>query len=151
MKVLFMTCGIGIGHVSRDITLAKKLEEKDVNVAFASYGSGYEMLSKQGKYKICKLPDIQFYGGDGKLDIKYTAKKSINMPLIFLKSIYHESKIIKEFKEDSDLKVLNGRWGPYINVKKDNFKIPKGVEPASLTYDDCKKIIKEAEKKKKTK
>ncbi|MEN6551450.1 MAG: UDP-N-acetylglucosamine--N-acetylmuramyl-(pentapeptide) pyrophosphoryl-undecaprenol N-acetylglucosamine transferase [Methanobacterium sp.] len=100
MKVLFMTCGIGLGHVSRDITLAKKHEEKNVDVTFASYGSGYEMLSKQGNYKIFKLPDIQLYGGNGKLDIKYTAKKSINVPFIFLKSIYHESKIIKELKPD---------------------------------------------------
>ncbi|HEX3014266.1 MAG TPA: UDP-N-acetylglucosamine--N-acetylmuramyl-(pentapeptide) pyrophosphoryl-undecaprenol N-acetylglucosamine transferase [Methanobacterium sp.] len=100
MKVLFMTCGIGMGHISRDITLAKKLEEKNADITFASYGSGYEMLLKSGKYKIFKLPDIQFYGGDGELDIKYTAKKSIDVPFIFLKSIYHESKIIKKVKPD---------------------------------------------------
>ena len=100
MKVLFMTCGIGIGHISRDITLAKRLEEKNVDVNFASYGSGYELLSKQGKYKIFKLPDIQLYGSTGEFDIKYTAKKSINIPFIFLKSIYNESKIIKELKPD---------------------------------------------------
>lgn len=100
MKVLFMTCGIGMGHVSRDMALAKKLQEKNVDVTFASYGSGYEMLLKSGKYKIAKLPDIQFYGGDGALDIKYTAKKSIDAPFIFLKSIYYESKIIKKVKPD---------------------------------------------------
>ncbi|OEC84694.1 MULTISPECIES: UDP-N-acetylglucosamine--N-acetylmuramyl-(pentapeptide) pyrophosphoryl-undecaprenol N-acetylglucosamine transferase [Methanobacterium] len=100
MKVLFMTCGIGMGHVSRDIALAKRLEEKNVDVNFASYGPGYEMLSKQGKYKIFKLPDIQLYGGNGELDIKYTAKKSINIPFIFIKNIYHEFKIIKELKPD---------------------------------------------------
>lgn len=100
MKVLFMTCGIGIGHVSRDITLAKKLQEEDVEVAFASYGSGYEMLLEYGEYKTAKLPDIKFYGDDSGLDIKYTAKKSIDTPFIFLKSIYNESKIIKKFKPD---------------------------------------------------
>ena len=100
MKVLFMTCGIGMGHISRDITLAKKLEEKNIDIAFASYGSGYEMLSKHGEYEIYKLPDITLYGGNGELDIKYTARKSINVPLIFLKSIYYESKIIKGFKPD---------------------------------------------------
>lgn len=100
MKVLFMTCGIGIGHVSRDITLAKKLQEEDVEVAFASYGSGYEMLLESGEYKTAKLPDIKFYGDDSGLDIKYTAKKSIDTPFIFLKSIYNESKIIKKFKPD---------------------------------------------------
>ena len=100
MKVLFMTCGIGIGHISRDIALAKKLKEKNIDVAFASYGSGYEMLSKHEEYKIYQLPDIQLYGGDGELNIKYTAKKSVNVPFIFIKSIYYESKIIKEFKPD---------------------------------------------------
>jgi uncharacterized protein (TIGR00661 family) len=100
MKVLFMTCGIGIGHISRDIALAKRLEEENIEIAFASYGSGYKILTKSGKYNISKLPDIQFYGGDGELDIKYTAKKSINVPFIFLKSIYYESKIIKKIKPD---------------------------------------------------
>ena len=100
MKVLFMTCGIGMGHISRDITLAKKLQEKNVDVTFASYGPGYEMLAQSGKYETAKLPDVQFYGGDDGLDIKYTAKKSVPVPFIFLKSIYKESKLIKKVKPD---------------------------------------------------
>jgi len=146
MKVLFMTCGIGMGHVSRDITLAKKLEEKNVDVTFASYGSGYEMLSKQGNYKILKLPDIQLYGGNGELDIKYTAKKSINMPFIFLKSIYHESKIIKELK--SDLVIGDSHYSAPITCKM--LKIPCILITNELTlnfaelYPD-RKIIEYAE------
>jgi DNA topoisomerase-1 len=35
---------------------------------------------------------------------------------------------------------LNGRWGPYLAVGKQNFKLPKGVEPSSLSYEDCVKI-----------
>lgn len=100
MKVLMMPCGIGIGHVSRCIALAEKLKEKGAEVVFASYGSGYEMLVKSGNYDVVKLPDIKFYGNGGELDIKYTAKKSIDAPFIFLKSIYYESKIIKSFKPD---------------------------------------------------
>lgn len=100
MKVLMMPCGIGMGHVSRCIALAEKLKEKDAEVVFASYGSGYEILVKSGNYDVVKLPDIKFYGNGGELDIKYTAKKSIDAPFIFLKSIYYESKIIKSFKPD---------------------------------------------------
>jgi uncharacterized protein (TIGR00661 family) len=100
MKVLMMPCGIGMGHTSRCISLAKKLNEKNVEVVFASYGSGYEMLKEHGAYKTAKLPDIKFYGSNGGLDIKYTAKKSVDAPFIFLKSIYYESKIIKKFKPD---------------------------------------------------
>ncbi|MEN4017099.1 MAG: UDP-N-acetylglucosamine--N-acetylmuramyl-(pentapeptide) pyrophosphoryl-undecaprenol N-acetylglucosamine transferase [Methanobacterium sp.] len=100
MKVLMMPCGIGMGHISRSIALAEKLQKRNAEVAFASYGSGYERLKAQGKYKTAKLPDIKFYGDNEGFDIKYTARKSIDTPFIFLKSIYHESKIIKKFKPD---------------------------------------------------
>lgn len=100
MKVLMMPCGIGMGHTSRSIALAEKLQERNVEVVFASYGSGYEILKAQGKYETARLPDIKFYGDNGGLDIKCTARKSIDAPFIFLKSIYHESKIIKKFKPD---------------------------------------------------
>ncbi|WP_048191091.1 UDP-N-acetylglucosamine--N-acetylmuramyl-(pentapeptide) pyrophosphoryl-undecaprenol N-acetylglucosamine transferase [Methanobacterium sp. SMA-27] len=97
MKVLIMPCGIGLGHSSRCIAIARKLEEEGVEVFFASYGSGYEMLKAFHEYETLKLPDIKFYG-DGGFDIKYTVKKSIDAPYIFLKSIYHESKIIKKIR-----------------------------------------------------
>jgi UDP-N-acetylglucosamine--N-acetylmuramyl-(pentapeptide) pyrophosphoryl-undecaprenol N-acetylglucosamine transferase len=100
MKVLIMPCGIGMGHASRCVAIAEKLQEQDIEVVFASYGSGYEMLKAYHEYETLKLPDILFYGGEGEFDIKYTAKKSINVPYTFLKSIYHESKIIKKFKPD---------------------------------------------------
>ncbi len=94
-----MPCGIGMGHTSRCIALAGKFPE-DVEIIFASYGCGYEILKEHGKYPLEKLPDIKFYGQNGGFDIKYTAKKSIDAPFIFLKSIYHESQIIKKFKPD---------------------------------------------------
>jgi len=100
MKALLMPCGIGMGHTSRCITIAKKLEEMGVEVAFASYGSGYQILNTHYHYELYKLPDIKFYGVECELDIKYTAKKSINVPYIFLKSIYKESRMIKKFKPD---------------------------------------------------
>ena len=61
MKVLMMPCGIGMGHTSRCIALAEKLREKNVEVVFASYGSGYKMLKEYGEYEICKLPDSLEY------------------------------------------------------------------------------------------
>ncbi|MGB9937567.1 MAG: UDP-N-acetylglucosamine--N-acetylmuramyl-(pentapeptide) pyrophosphoryl-undecaprenol N-acetylglucosamine transferase [Methanobacterium sp.] len=100
MKVLIISCGIGMGHSSRDIALAEKLQKKGITVVFASYGSGYEMLKEYGKYEVAKLPDINFYGDNSEFDIKYTARKSADMPFIFIKSIYQESKIIKKFKPD---------------------------------------------------
>ena len=59
--------------------------------------------------------------------------------------------IIHTFDQDPDLQVLNGRFGPYIAYKKSNYKIPKGTEPATLTYEQCMAIVedpKNAPKKK---
>ena len=49
-------------------------------------------------------------------------------------------RIIKTFDENPDVKILNGRWGPYIEFGKQNVKIPKGKEPKDLTYEDCKAL-----------
>lgn len=52
-----------------------------------------------------------------------------------------EQSIIKEFAGQPDLKVLNGRYGPYITFNKKNFKIPKGTDPGSLTLEACMAIV----------
>ncbi|MDR1673372.1 MAG: type I DNA topoisomerase [Bacteroidales bacterium] len=54
------------------------------------------------------------------------------------------NKIIKSFDHDSELSILNGRWGPYIAFKKENYKIPAKRDPASLTYEDCLEIIEKS-------
>jgi DNA topoisomerase-1 len=56
-------------------------------------------------------------------------------------------KTIKTFEEDPDLQILNGRWGPYLKAGKENIKIPKDKDPASLTYDECLKLVEEAKTK----
>ena len=43
--------------------------------------------------------------------------------------------------EFGDIKVVNGRYGPYIKQGDSNFKIPKGVNAATLTETDCQSII----------
>ncbi|HRY33314.1 MAG TPA: type I DNA topoisomerase [Bacteroidales bacterium] len=56
----------------------------------------------------------------------------------------NEKKVIKEFAEDTGIRVLNGRYGPYIQSGKNNYKIPRNVKPELLSLDDCRKIIAEA-------
>ena len=45
------------------------------------------------------------------------------------------------FDNDPDMKVLNGRFGPYISYKKKNYRIGKDVDPHKMTYDDCMKLV----------
>lgn len=71
--------------------------------------------------------------------------------LIEAKEKKDKEKIITTFNEEPDLQVLNGRYGPYIAYKKSNYKIPKGQKPEELSLEDCRKIIADTDKGKKTK
>jgi DNA topoisomerase-1 len=51
-----------------------------------------------------------------------------------------KNRIIREFDENKDVKVLRGRYGPYIAIGKKNYKIPKGTDPEKLTLEECIKI-----------
>jgi DNA topoisomerase-1 len=55
---------------------------------------------------------------------------------------------IKTF-DGSDVKVLDGRFGPYITDGKKNVKIPKDTKPESLTLEECVELIDKAPAKKK--
>ena len=67
--------------------------------------------------------------------------------LIEAKRKVDREKLIKEFEENKDVQVLNGRYGPYIKFGKQNVRIPKGTEPATLTYDQCVELAEEDKKK----
>ena len=51
-----------------------------------------------------------------------------------------ESTVISEFM-DSDIVVINGRYGPYIKHAGSNYKIPRGTDASTLTEEACKEIV----------
>ncbi|MEI7725249.1 MAG: type I DNA topoisomerase [Bacteroidota bacterium] len=64
--------------------------------------------------------------------------------IILAKRQADSQKIVHEFREDKSLiQVLNGRYGAYIACNKENYKIPKGKDPKTLTMEECKKIMAE--------
>ena len=51
--------------------------------------------------------------------------------------------IINEFQHEGEIiKVLNGRWGPYISYKKQSYKISKEIDPKGLNLESCIEHIK---------
>ncbi len=74
----------------------------------------------------------------------YTVKLDTAIELIEAKREKDRKAIISVFDEEPELRVLNGRWGPYISYKKKNYKIPKTTKAEELSLADCLKIIKEA-------
>ena len=85
------------------------------------------------------------------IDDPYTVEIDRVKELIEDKREKDKNKVISLFEEDKELSVLNGRWGPYISYKKDNFKIPRGSDPKALTYADCMKIVADTPVRKKKK
>jgi DNA topoisomerase-1 len=48
---------------------------------------------------------------------------------------------LKEFKEDESIKVLNGRYGPYVKQGKVNASVPKDMDVEKMTLEDALKLI----------
>jgi DNA topoisomerase-1 len=57
--------------------------------------------------------------------------------IIETKRIDDANKIIKTFPENPEMQLLEGRWGPYLKIAKDNFKLPKTVKVEDLSYEEC--------------
>ena len=57
---------------------------------------------------------------------------------------------LKQFEENPDLEVMTGRYGPYLTYKGKNYRLPKSMheKAATLTVDDCMKVIETADAKK---
>ena len=52
------------------------------------------------------------------------------------------NKLIKIFDERPDIQLLNGRYGAYLKIGKDNFKLPKDTTPENLSIEECIHISK---------
>lgn len=48
--------------------------------------------------------------------------------------------LIKTFTENPEVQLLNGRYGAYLKIGKDNFKLPKDCQPETLTLEACLEI-----------
>jgi DNA topoisomerase-1 len=57
------------------------------------------------------------------------------------------SERAKHIAEFGKVKVLRGMYGPYVTDGKTNVKIPKDVDPKTITEDQAKKMLAEAPKK----
>ncbi len=69
-----------------------------------------------------------------------TLEKSLELYVAKLES--EAAKNISDFGDG--IKVLNGRFGPYITDGKKNAKIPKDTDPKTISHDQAKEILKAA-------
>jgi len=85
--------------------------------------------------------DSKFISLEKNVDDPYSVELARAIELIEGKREKDLNALIKVFEENPDLKILNGRWGPYIVYKKNNYKIPKNTDASQLSLDDCMTLI----------
>jgi DNA topoisomerase-1 len=93
----------------------------------------------------------KFYSIPKDLD-PYTIELDDAVEVIETKRKKDSDATLKLFEEDPKIKILKGRWGPFLKVGRRNVAIPKGTDIEALTYEDCLKLAeKSATEKKSTK
>ena len=128
------------------ITLEEALDLFKLPRTVGSY-EGKDIVAAVGRFGPYLRHNSKFYSirekdGDDPLTIE--VERAIEV--IEAKRKEERERLIKTFEEDADLQILNGRWGPFLKAGKANYRLPKGTDPASLTYQDCVKIMQEADK-----
>jgi DNA topoisomerase-1 len=117
--------------------LPRKLGEHD----------GEEMIVGIGKFGPYVRHKSKFYSLKKGVDDPYTITIERAAEIILEKNESDKMKVLKDF---GDIKVLNGRYGPYIVKDKLNFRLPKGTDSEKLTREECIEIIGKSDKTKKS-
>ena len=146
-------------------------EDKENKPQFAPMpkGTKIETVTIEQALKAFELPRVVGQTDDGKdiqtnvgrfgpyikVDSLFVSIKPLDPHTITLdeaKELYAAKLKTEAEKNIADfgdgIKVLNGRYGPYITDGKKNAKIPKDDDPKTITHEQAKKFLKEAPAKK---
>lgn len=131
---------LGKGQLIENITLAEALRLFELPRTVGEY-NGVDVVAAKGRFgPYIKYGDKNISLPKGKDPLKITLADCV--PLIDADSGKSpENPVISEFKE-SDIQVVNGRYGPYIKAGGANYRIPKGTDAATLTEEACKELIR---------
>jgi DNA topoisomerase-1 len=120
--------------------LVGEFEGHDIVAAIGRFGP---YLRYKGKFTSIKKTDDED---------PLTIELDKAIELIKIKMQADKDRVINSFDGEPIIQVLNGRYGPFVQVtpkegKKINLKIPKDIEPKSLNKEDCLSLLKEQQKK----
>ena len=134
--------GLRPGQKMDAITLEEGLELFKLPRQLGETPEGEEVSTNIGRYG----PYVRYgkkFVSLGKDDDPYAVTLERALELIAEKKQADANRLIKEF-EPEGIRILNGRYGPYITDGKKNARIPKDREPASLTLTECQDAIEKA-------
>ncbi len=153
-----------IGRFGPMVQIGDADEEEKPKFASLAKGQNIDTITLEEALELFKMPRVlgKFEEADVKANIgrfgpyvqhgkmfvsipKEEDVMSIELPrateLILAKREADANKIIKDFGDEDGTQLLNGRWGPYIKVGKNNYKIPKETDPTKLSLEEVKVIM----------
>jgi DNA topoisomerase I len=124
------------------ITLEEALDLFRLPRSLGDYEGG-EMVVGIGRFGPYIRYQSKFYSLARGVDDPYTITYERAIEIINEKNENDKKKVLKDF---GDIKLLNGRYGPYLTKDKLNFRLPKGTDAEKLTREDCISIIEKNDK-----
>ena len=121
------------------LSLPRKIGEhpddgKDIETGIGRYGP-YVRHMKKGKPQYKNLDDV---------DEVFTLE--LDDALERLKQTKKRRNVIQELGEDpdsgDDVRVLDGRYGPYVKLGKTNASVPDDLDPEEVSLEDALELIK---------
>ncbi|MFW6351279.1 MAG: DNA topoisomerase, partial [Bacteroidota bacterium] len=106
-----------------------------------------EIVASVGRFGPYLRHDGKFYSLPKEED-PLTIEQDKSIEIIEDKREKDRQKIIREWNDN--VKILKGRWGPYLTIEGKNYKLPKDKDPQDFTLEECLKIAEQGTSSKKT-
>ena len=130
---------LGKDQLIENITLEDALKMFQLPRKVGEY-NGVEIIALKGRFgPYLKYGDKNFSIPRGKDPLKITLDECAAVIEEGLNKTAANA-VMAEYK-DSDIQVINGRYGPYIKHAGSNYRIPKGTDASTLTESACQEII----------
>ena len=128
------------GQTIETITLDEALELFRLPRTLGEF-EGFEVSIGTGRFGPYIRHDKFYVSLSGVADpLTITFEEAVH--LIQQKRESESKKVLKSFPGNPDMEVMNGRYGAYIAYQGSNYKIPRNMDPSTLTEEECQDIIK---------
>lgn len=127
------------GATVDSVTLEQALKMFSLPRVVGQTADGQEITTNIGRFG----PYIKV----GKLFVSIKPESPFEITEAKARELYQaklDAEAAKHIAQWGDIQVLNGRYGPYITDGTKNVKIPKDVEPKSITEEQAKEILAKA-------
>ena len=135
---------LGKGQLIESITLDEALRLLSLPRTVAAY-QGADVVAAIGpkgpylRYQPQGAPKAQFVSIPPEMS-PYTITAEEALQVIEAQAQRNAAGPIAEFPQ-YDIQIINGRYGPYIKCAGENYKIPRGTDPATLDAESAKALV----------